>query len=211
MIFSDQSAPDDLPSTYLRHLVDRLRAGDEAASNELLRRAGDRLEGLAHRMLRCYPNVRRYEQTGDVLQGATLRLLRALGEVRPATTREFFGLAAEQIRRELLDLLRRHNGPQGWAANHESNAPCANETSTGKGHPEPVAPIETPAELERWTAFHEAVGELPAQEREVFNLFYYHGWTSEEVAEFLGEKQRAVRRLWRHARLRLSRLMWENK
>jgi hypothetical protein len=32
-----------------------------------------------------------------------MRLLRAMEDVQPASTRAFFGLAAEQIRRVLLD------------------------------------------------------------------------------------------------------------
>ncbi len=57
-------------------------------------------------MLREFPNVRRLADTGDVFQGAILRLLRSLRQLDPppATMREFLGLAAAHIRRELLDL-----------------------------------------------------------------------------------------------------------
>src|SRR5947209_2117063 len=93
--------------------LERLRAGDPSARDELFRQAGGRLERLARRMLRDFPGVRRWAQTGDVLQSALVRLLRALAEVRPASAREFLGLAAEQIRRELLDLARHYYGPRG--------------------------------------------------------------------------------------------------
>ena len=53
------------------------------------------------------------EQTDDVLQNAVVRLLRALEEVRPPSVRAFFGLAATQMRRELLDLARRYQGRGG--------------------------------------------------------------------------------------------------
>jgi len=63
-------------------------------------------------MLGRFPTVRGWADTGDVLQSAVMRLLRALKEVRPGSVRDFFGLAAEQMRRELLDLARHHQTRQ---------------------------------------------------------------------------------------------------
>jgi RNA polymerase sigma-70 factor (ECF subfamily) len=82
-----------------------------------------RLERLARKMLRRFPGVHRWAETGDVLQNALLRLLRALQEVRPESVRGFFGLVAEQMRRELLDLARHFCGPQGLGARHDSRPP----------------------------------------------------------------------------------------
>lgn len=90
----------DVRTTQLQAWFDRMRAGDPAARDELLRACGGRLERLARKMLRRFPGVRRWAQTGDVLQNAVLRLLRALEQVRPASTRELFGLAAEQMRKK---------------------------------------------------------------------------------------------------------------
>src|SRR5262245_31807408 len=98
-------------TTQLHGWLDRMRAGDLAARDELLRSLCGRLEQLAHKMLRRFPGVARWEQTGDVLQNALVRLFRALGQVRPASMRDFFGLASEQMRRELLDLARHYQGP----------------------------------------------------------------------------------------------------
>src|SRR3954469_15290100 len=102
--------------TLIHSKLDRMRAGDREAREELLRALGHWLENLARRMLRGYPQVRRWAETGDVLQNALLRLLRALEVVRPESTRDFFNLAAVQIRRELIDLARHFQGPQGEAA-----------------------------------------------------------------------------------------------
>src|SRR5690348_11525341 len=84
--------------------VDRMRAGDASARDELIRGFQGRLELLARKMVGRDPRVRRWVDAEDVLQNALLRLLRALETVRPESTRAFFGLAAEQLRRELLDL-----------------------------------------------------------------------------------------------------------
>src|SRR5271157_4662960 len=108
--------PESFRTSQLHRLLERFRNGDRAAWEELHQHVGGRLEALAHRMLRGFPEVRRFESTGDVLQNATLRLLRALREVRPGSVHEFFGLAGVQLRRELLDLKRHYCGPEGEAA-----------------------------------------------------------------------------------------------
>ena len=61
-------------TTRIQLRLDRLRAGDASARDELLTMACERLRRLARKMLRGYPGVRRWEQTDDVLQNATLRL-----------------------------------------------------------------------------------------------------------------------------------------
>src|SRR5260370_18816818 len=98
----------DLKAATLHDVLARFQGGDDAALDELICRTGDRLERLAHNMLLGFPTVRALEQTGDVLQSALVRLTRSLREVRPPTPADFFPLAAVQIRRELLHLVRYH-------------------------------------------------------------------------------------------------------
>jgi DNA-directed RNA polymerase specialized sigma24 family protein len=86
--------------------LDRMRAGDLAARDELIRGFQGRLELLARKMLLRDPRLARWTEPDDVLQGVLMRLLRALQSVQPDSTRAFFGLAAEHIRRELLERVR---------------------------------------------------------------------------------------------------------
>lgn len=181
----------ELSTAYLNLLVERIRADDKEACEELIRTAADRLERLTRVMLRKYPSVRRWEETADVFQDGVLRLMRALCDVNPPNTRAFFGLAAEQIRRQLLDLARHHKRMN--AAIPEA-LPGADDSRPGD---EPTAPEAT--DLDRWTAFHEAVETLPAEEREVVMLTFYHGWSQRQVAELFGIDVRTVRRRWRAA------------
>src|SRR5262249_56346137 len=105
-----------------------LGAGGAPGRDDLPRRVAPPREARARRMLRRFPAVHRWEQTDDVLQNAQLRLLRALQAVTPDSTRAFFGLAAEQIRRELLDLARRYaRGPKGSPGNPQT-LPCTART-----------------------------------------------------------------------------------
>jgi RNA polymerase sigma-70 factor (ECF subfamily) len=139
-----------------------------------------------------------------VLQNATLRLLSALREVRPADTREFFSLAAEQMRRELLDLSRHFYGPHGEGANHASVAEMALPEAAATAPPDRSTDAE---DLECWSAFHEAVAQLPNEEREVVGLVFYHRWTQAQIAELFQVDVRTIRRRWQSACLKLHRLV----
>ena len=146
-------------TAVLGRWLERLRDGDEAARSEVINHAAQRLEALTRSMLRHYPRLRRWEQTGDVLQNAVLRLHRSLETVQPESPAQFYGLAAAQIRRELTDLARHHFGPEGAAAHHHTD--CV-EQARGEG---PVVnkedPGGEPATLAEWTDFHEKVELLP--------------------------------------------------
>lgn len=177
-----------LDTLWLHDRVARLRGGDRAAADELLGAVAARLDRLAHRMIRDFPPVRTGADTGDVVQGAMLRLVTALRDVRPDSTREFAGLAALQVRRELLDLAR-HFGARG--AGQRLADPGTADFGTAGG--------ENPADLELWARFHAAVDGLPAEEREAFGLIYYHGQTRTEAALLLGVSERTVYRWWASA------------
>ncbi len=199
-------AINDLSSQSLRiqNCLDRLRGGDEGARDQLFTCACDRLTRLTRKMLAQNPRVRRWEETPDVMQNASLRLCRALESVVPKTAREFFGLAAEQIRRELIDLARRYYGPHGIGANHSSQIRIDPLRSNTQGV-EFVAADSSgdPRALIDWVELHECVGSLPPEEREVFGLLWYHGLSQDEAATVLNVSERTVRRYWQSARIRL--------
>jgi RNA polymerase sigma factor (sigma-70 family) len=197
------SMSQELSTTSLLDLVARFQGGDAAALDELVRRIGGRLERLAHKMLRGFPVVRGQEQTGDVLQNALVRLSRSLRAVCPASTADFFRLAAEQLRRELLDLARYH---RRRLAVNEPFPPAGSDGSAVAFDP-PDRDAPDARDLDRWQALHEAVERLPADLREVFGLTFYHGQTQPQIAGVLGVSDRHVRRLWRESCVRLNDLL----
>jgi RNA polymerase sigma factor (sigma-70 family) len=192
-------ADSEFDSVYLRDLIARLQAGDRSAEDQLVRAILARFQNLARRMLNKFPDLRHLEQTGDVVQDSLLRLLRALKEVTPQTTRDFFNLAAEQIRRQLLDLARRHRTKPTvpLRANEDSS-------SSGEGPPD-----RTPAQadLDRWEQFHAAVEKLPPEQREVIGLTFYHGWKQAQIAELFQVDERTIRRRWQAACLALNKAL----
>jgi RNA polymerase sigma-70 factor (ECF subfamily) len=188
-------------TSQLLTLLERLRAGDRAAADELFQHAGDRLERLARKMLRGFPAVRRWEETGDILQDASVRLLRALEEVRPDNTRQFFALASLQIRRVLLDLKR-----QLRARNllHHTDGAAAD---AGTPAHEPADPAPGMDELEAWCEVHQQIDELPEDEREVMDLCFYQGLAKEDAAAVLGVSVRTVQRHWNAVLIHLNELL----
>jgi RNA polymerase sigma-70 factor (ECF subfamily) len=194
----------DLNTTQFHNWQQRMKAGDQAAREELIRAIVERMERLARKMLRSFPNVRRWEETDDVLQNAMMRLLRSLEKVEPGSVRELFGLAALEIRRELMDLARHFGGPQGQGAHHASRPP----QETGSAWQ--PADANPDADLEKWTAFHREVENLPAEEREVVGLMFYNGMSSTEVAELFQVSDRTIRRRWNSAMLKLHQYLQDS-
>jgi RNA polymerase sigma factor (sigma-70 family) len=187
-------------TAQLHDWLTRMRAGDERAPDELLRSITQRLEVLARGMLHRFPQLRRWEQTDDVLQGALLRLLNALREVRPESMRSFYTLSSVMIRRQLIDLWRHYYGPSGPGAHH---------------HSDPSAPALAPAPKDDFPDIDrvpELVDQLPEDQREVFELRYHHDLSQDEVAEALGVSTRTVQPRWVAALRRLHSLLerWQD-
>lgn len=189
-------------TTLLQGCIQRMRAGDQGAREELIKHSCERLRRLTQRMLGDYARLRRWADTDDVMNSGVVRLLRALEAVSPASVDEFFKLAAVQLRRELIDLARHYFGPQG-PGRHEI---CLREQGSSADNHPPAAMHSTlePTQFLDWCEFHEHVEALPAREREVFSLLWYHGLTQVEAAEVLNVSEPTVRRWWLSARLHLQ-------
>jgi RNA polymerase sigma factor (sigma-70 family) len=190
-------------STRIQGCIDRMRAGDPAARDELLAHTAERLTRLTREMLRDFPGVHNWEQTDDVFQSAALRLWRALGEVQPPTVADFLRLAAAHIRRELIDLARRYSGGRGQVADRASVGRPGDSSSPAR-RAEPMDTTNDPDRLAAWTDFHREVEALPAEEREAFDLLFYQGLSQAEAAVTLDVSERTIKRRWQAARLRLA-------
>jgi RNA polymerase sigma factor (sigma-70 family) len=191
-------------TTQLQACLERMRAGDPTARDELLRHGYERLQRLTRKMLKGYPGVKRWAQTDDVLQNALLRLLRALEDVSPATIRDFFALMTEEIRRELIDMARHYYGPLGLGTKHATNA---GDSQTHSPRYEPADASDEPGALAAWCEFHEQVRNLSDEEREVVGLLFYQGLTQAEAAAVLHVTVRTVQRRWQAALLKLHQVL----
>ena len=179
----------------LRKLLLEAASGNSSSRGRLIERASVRLMELARKMLRSeFPRLKRWEETDDVFQDAVLRLYRSMDEVHPESLRGFFGLAATQVRRTLIDLARHHFGPHGDVRHHDTdfnNPPKVNRAVSPNGPPETLAD---------WALFHEVVETLPPDEQEAFSLVWYGGMSQREAAEVLEISQRTMIRRMNNAR-----------
>ncbi len=177
--------------------LERLRSGESDAINGLLSHASARLEHLTRKMLAGFAQVRRHEQTDDVLQNAYLRLTRALSDSPPNDLQHFFRLAALQIRRELIDMARKYSGKK------ELSLQAADDEEGTPGAFDPGERTNDPRRIAEWTEFHRCIAELPEKEREVVDLLLYNGLSQQDAAEVMQVDVRSIKRYWQRARLAL--------
>jgi RNA polymerase sigma-70 factor (ECF subfamily) len=166
----------------------------EPIIRELLDGAVRRLHHLCASLLhRSYPRLTRppLNLQADELLGAVVeRLLKALREARPATVRQFFSLAAQHMRWELNDLARRLD--EGAFAEELGDRPVPAPAGSDSA-------LSPDARL-----MLDAIGELPDDDREAFDLVRIQGLTQPEAAEVLGVSVKTVQRRLNHARLLLA-------
>lgn len=180
---------DSLATADLVFWIEELRAGRPHNAEPQLRKILARVETLARAMFKRFPRVGRFVDVEDVIQNSLIRLMAAFRETRPTSRRHFYALVNTMIRRELLTLTERYRGPRDAAALDDANAPAVPDHS---------------AELDRLAGFHDAVANLPPEEREVFGLSYYHGWTQTQIGTLFGVSVRTVQR-WYESAIQLLR------
>lgn len=175
------------------------RQGDPAALGELVRHCLARIEFIARKLLQGHPEVHRWEETADVVQKSAVRLVAALQALEPESECHLLRLAALQVRRELIDLVRHYNGPHSPVAKLATNS--FKDGSDIALHVENISDkhADTATANERWERFHAAVAGLPDEERQVFEMTWYLGVDQETIAGVKGCSTRTVKRRWQNA------------
>jgi RNA polymerase sigma factor (sigma-70 family) len=190
------------PPSRLEALLGRLHdeAPYEEVFNDLIALAYDRLRARAGKMLSAsFPRLGDIHSTHTILHEGVIKFAGALRACRPENAEKFFGLAALQMRRVLLDLAREARGgnvrlvPLDHASGEENI-----ELELGSGTHDPL-------QLVQWTEFHQAVGSLPEPQRAAFELCFYGGLSQATVAELLGISQQTVSDRFRAAGKNLER------
>jgi RNA polymerase sigma factor (sigma-70 family) len=159
-------------------------APTDPAVRAVIERAAERLHLLCtHLLIRSYPRLTKPPlnlQSEEMLSAVVERLLKAMREVRPQTTRQFFALANRHMRWELNDLARRLDEQSRAVELRDDLVPS----------PETTGSVLSP----NARRMLEAIENLPEEEREVFDLVRIQGMTQAEVAELLGVSTKTVQR-----------------
>ena len=160
----------------------------------LLDRSVRRLEQLCSGLLyRRYPRLSRPPLNlvaDELLSGVVERLLKALREARPATTRQFFALACQHIRWELNDMARRLDEQPPVAELQDAPAPQSVDSVSG-------LTVDARRILD-------AIEELPEEQREAFDLVRIQGMSQAEAANVLGVSAMTVNRRLHRALQKLT-------
>lgn len=192
--------PTPPPAGDITRLLRSWTSGQPEALDRLFPLVYDELRRLAEQYLRRERAGHTLPPTALVHE-AYLRLSRADPEQgRTETRRHFFAVAAQAMRRILVEHARRH-------AAQRRPSPGARVPWTDDLHP-----LEALAEdpLLEILAVHEGLEglrESSPRKAEVVELRFFGGLSEAEVAEVLGVSRASVARDWRSARLLLARLL----
>jgi RNA polymerase sigma factor (sigma-70 family) len=197
---------DDQTTVAVQRYLDELAQlpGDAPAEpviRALIERSVDRLHILSGALLlRSYPRLTRPPlnlQSEEMLSSVVDRLLKALRETRPATVRQFFGLANQHMRWELNDLARRLDKEAPAVEFREAMvaAPCSSESGLSQ-------------DARRML---QAIDSLPEEEREVFSLLRIQGMTANEVANIVGCSAKTVQRRLNRSLVLLEEMLADMK
>ena len=165
--------------------------------SKLIQQSSSSLVRITRKMFHLFPMLRRWEQTDDIFQNAMIRLYRALQTYQVESPRHFLNLAAVQIRRELIDLVRKYKAESNFAANHHSDSLIFQNICDISKQAEALV------DLEKWSEFHLLVESLPEEEKDVVDLLWYQELTQEDAAKLLDISVRTVKRRWQSARIKL--------
>ena len=171
--------------------------GDPSALNQLLPLVNDELRRLAR-------NYLRRESPGHTLQPTALvneAYLRLIDQrqVQWQNRAHFFGIAAQLMRRILVDHARRHA--------YAKRGGGAIQVSFDEGL------AVTEAKAAELLAVHEALEQLTkldARKGHIVELRFFGGLSLEEVAEVLSISSPTVQREWRAAKAWLHRILTES-
>lgn len=184
--------PSLLPAHEVTGLLIAWRNGDQSALDQLLPIVYDELRGVAHRHLQG-------ERAGHVLQTtalvneAYLRLVASCQEVAWQNRAQFFALAAQQMRRVLVDIARVHVSQRrgGGAQQVELDETIVDGTGSALGLIDLLALDEA---LQRLARIY------PRKERVVV-LKFFGGFSDAEAAVVLQINAELVKKDWQTAKL----------
>lgn len=190
--------------TALTELLTRLRQGDVAAREELADRMYARVVDLSRHILRTgSAHVQRWEQTEDLAHSAWFRIQRAIEdkELQFESPSQLLRLAARHIRFEIIGMHRRY---KTRGSKHHTQAFNTDSNDASEANNFVANETADPQKAIAWAEFHEAVEQLPEEQKEIVELLWYQGLDQEAVACLIGISLRQVKRRWRDAKLSLS-------
>jgi RNA polymerase sigma-70 factor, ECF subfamily len=181
--------PEDLTT-----LIVRMRKGDAAAGERAMGAVYAEIHKLARHYMRS-ENANNTLQPTALVNEAYLRLMKGPTEI--ADRHHFFALAAQAMRRALVDHARKKRSDKRGGGAVALNLEDLHVASPSTGGADILAVNEA----------LEALAKLDPAVANVIELRYFGGHTDKEVAEILGQSLATVRRHWEFGRSWLQHRM----
>lgn len=176
----------------------------QSVKDQLVSRAYTRLRFIARKMLSSYDRNDVDEETDGLVSEAYLRMDRSLIDLCPESARQFLALAALQMRRHLLDKLRRIHG-RGAQSRPVVVSLDNKQHSNDIGLEPIVGSVQSPA----WSSIDilEALDALEDRERECLVMQHWYGFTHQEIAELMNVSTKTVQRTCNLAFIKLNEIL----
>jgi len=187
-------------------VVEQVRAGDEAAAQELFERYFPLLRARVQR--RLPKAVSRKVAESDIIQEAFMGALRRLEDFQDRGAGSFGGWIRTIVDRRVTDQVRRYLGSE--------RRDLHREVSVGGEPVEPRPPSDAPSVSsspqrdEAVEAVLRSVEELPPADRMLLRLVHFEGQTIAHAAELMDTTHESARARYGRAVVRLQKLMRRN-
>ncbi len=182
----------DSTSTNVTYILHEWSDGDENAPARLMPLVYDELRRLAREYLQ-HERADHTLQPTALVHEAYIRLVDQ-SQVNWNNRAHFYGVAAQMMRRVLVDHARAHASEKRGGGQHKFSF---DETI--------LAPNERAAELVALDEALTALAEVVARKASVVELRFFGGLSVEETAQFLNVSDKTVKRDWQIAKLWLYR------
>jgi len=181
-------------------LLERARAGEATAREELFARSRPFLVSAAEQELRAWLRVK--QDPSDLVQVSLLDAHRAFAAFEGKDTAQWQAFLRRILSRNAADAARHFGAAKRYAGAELALYPASSDAS-GRGHLEPSAGGATPSgeavQRERAERLRDALARLPPDHQEVIRLRNLEQLPFEEVAERLGRSRPAAQMLWMRA------------
>jgi RNA polymerase sigma-70 factor (ECF subfamily) len=195
------------------HLLERARAGDAAALNEIFVRHRDRLRRMVE--MRLDSRLQARVDASDVIQDAYLEIAGRLHEYLRDPKLPLFLWLRLVVGERLMKLHRHHLGTQMRDAGREVSLyrgalPAASSMALaaqllGKH----TSPTQAVVRAERMLRLQEALNRLDPLDREILSLRHFEELNRKEAAQVLGIEEAAAAKRYLRALKRLKEILAE--
>lgn len=198
---AESSAHESASTLPVAELLDRARAGDEAARERLFAACRSYVQLVAQAQVESW--LRTKVDASDLVQQTLLDAHRGFDRFRGATEAEWLAWLRRILQHNAVDFVRHYRCTDKRHAGREIPiAPANPEDSFIRGI-EPSDPGESPSEAflrhERELEVAEAIAQLSPDHREVILLRNLQRLPFDEIARLMGRSRPAVQMLWMRA------------